>query len=272
MSDIALELRDLPAPARRGLLRRSAVGLAKAATVVLIGVMLGFAALVAFLDTGPGHRFIVDRIAAMIAELGLAHPHRPDRRFDLGQHPIEGRAALRSRRPVRRIARDRDGLAADRFPLGTAGDPRARFRSRHPPPHAAADPAGGAAADPARLRHAYRPARCPPAADRRADHRTRADRQPARRGRNPQRPRADRAGRPNPRRRRPVVRAPRRRARPRPLRSRGASPGPGQRRRRGDARHPPAGPARRYRRRHLGALGRPGAARRFRDGRPPISA
>ncbi len=68
MSDVAL---DSPAPIRRSRLRRWSVGLAKTLTVIMIGVLLGFVALVAFLDTAPGHRFIVDRIAAMTPASGL---------------------------------------------------------------------------------------------------------------------------------------------------------------------------------------------------------
>jgi len=58
-------------PARRSRLRRWTTGLAKWLMVIAIGLMLGLAALIAFLDTGPGHRFIVDRIAAMTPASGL---------------------------------------------------------------------------------------------------------------------------------------------------------------------------------------------------------
>ncbi|HKR23798.1 MAG TPA: translocation/assembly module TamB, partial [Allosphingosinicella sp.] len=57
-----------PAPS---LLRRWSVRLAKALVVLLAGLLLGFAALIAFLDTDAGHRFIVDRIAAMTPASGL---------------------------------------------------------------------------------------------------------------------------------------------------------------------------------------------------------
>ena len=110
--------------------------------------------------------------------------------------------------------------------------PRARIRSRHPPPPARADRARGAEADPARLRHPCRPARRAPAAHRRARDRARADRQPERRGGDPQRPRADRRSTSRgARRRRPDPPAARRRARPRPLRPRRADAGAGEQRR-----------------------------------------
>ena len=64
------------APAEGGPARRPLHGLwlsrlAKAVTIVALGLMLAFAMLVVLLDTGPGHRFIVDRIAAMTPESGL---------------------------------------------------------------------------------------------------------------------------------------------------------------------------------------------------------
>ncbi len=52
-------------------LRRWSGRLARALAVLLAGLLLGFAALVAFLDTEAGHRFIVDRIAAMTPASGL---------------------------------------------------------------------------------------------------------------------------------------------------------------------------------------------------------
>ena len=60
-----------PEPVRRSRARRWSGGLAKLLAVVAVGVLLGFAALVAFLDTAAGHRFIVDRIAAMTPASGL---------------------------------------------------------------------------------------------------------------------------------------------------------------------------------------------------------
>ena len=63
-------LADLETP-RRFTLRGFASGLAKAIVAFVLILMLMFAALVAFLDTGPGHRFIVDRIAAMTPASGL---------------------------------------------------------------------------------------------------------------------------------------------------------------------------------------------------------
>ena len=56
---------------RRWTLRGAVSGLAKFVTVTALGLAAIFAALVAFLDTGPGHRFIVDRIAAMTPPSGL---------------------------------------------------------------------------------------------------------------------------------------------------------------------------------------------------------
>ncbi|WP_243451040.1 translocation/assembly module TamB domain-containing protein [Sphingosinicella sp. CPCC 101087] len=60
-----------PEPRRRRRLRRLLSALAKSVVVVAIGLMLMFGALMAFLDTGPGHRFIVDRIAAATPPSGL---------------------------------------------------------------------------------------------------------------------------------------------------------------------------------------------------------
>jgi translocation and assembly module TamB len=72
VSDVAS---DLPEPvaeaARRRWWKLWLSKLAKAVTVVLIVLTLATAALVAFLDTGPGHRLIVDRIAAMTPASGL---------------------------------------------------------------------------------------------------------------------------------------------------------------------------------------------------------
>lgn len=56
-----------PAPRRRRWLSR----LAKAIVSVALGLAVLAAALAVLLDTGPGHRFIVDRIAAMAPDSGL---------------------------------------------------------------------------------------------------------------------------------------------------------------------------------------------------------
>ena len=74
MSDAALDDDDAAAAAasrrRRGP-GRWASRLAKAIVAAALALMLAAAALVALLDTGPGHRFIVDRIAAMTPASGL---------------------------------------------------------------------------------------------------------------------------------------------------------------------------------------------------------
>ena len=77
MSELANEPLGAPSEAlagpdrrRRGL-RGWLSGAAKLIVVLAIGLMAMFAALMAFLDTGPGHRFIVDRIAAMTPASGL---------------------------------------------------------------------------------------------------------------------------------------------------------------------------------------------------------
>lgn len=51
--------------------RRWPIRLATAVGLVVGGLLLLLAALVAFLDTGPGHRFLVDRIAALSPSSGL---------------------------------------------------------------------------------------------------------------------------------------------------------------------------------------------------------
>jgi translocation and assembly module TamB len=72
MSEIALEEAGAASePRRRPRLRRWTSSLAKFVTGFLLGLLLVVAALLAFLDTGPGHRLIVDRIAAMTPESGL---------------------------------------------------------------------------------------------------------------------------------------------------------------------------------------------------------
>jgi translocation and assembly module TamB len=60
-----------PEPVTRSRLRALISSLAKGITVFALGFMLIVGALVAFLDTGPGHRLIVDRIAAMTPHSGL---------------------------------------------------------------------------------------------------------------------------------------------------------------------------------------------------------
>jgi translocation and assembly module TamB len=60
-----------PEPPRRHPVGWFFSSVAKTATVIALLLMVTFAALVAFLDTGPGHRFIVDRIAAMTPASGL---------------------------------------------------------------------------------------------------------------------------------------------------------------------------------------------------------
>ncbi|HYN45788.1 MAG TPA: translocation/assembly module TamB, partial [Allosphingosinicella sp.] len=87
--------------------RRWRVGLAKFLTVVALGLLLGFAALVAFLDTAAGHRFIVDRIAAMTPASGL--------RIRIGRidGSIWGRTQLKDVRLY-----DPDGLFAESSEIG----------------------------------------------------------------------------------------------------------------------------------------------------------
>jgi translocation and assembly module TamB len=58
-------------PPRRSRLRRWTGTLVKWTLTIALGLALGFAALIAFLDTEAGHRFIVDRIAAMTPASGL---------------------------------------------------------------------------------------------------------------------------------------------------------------------------------------------------------
>jgi len=82
--------------------RRWSAALGKLLAVLAIGALLGFAALVAFLDTAAGHRFIVDRIAAMTPASGL--------RIRIGRidGSIWGRTELRDVRLY-----DPDGLFAE---------------------------------------------------------------------------------------------------------------------------------------------------------------
>jgi translocation and assembly module TamB len=91
-----------PEPPPPSALRRWSMGLAKLVAVAAVGALLGFAALVAFLDTAAGHRFIVDRIAAMTPASGL--------RIRIGRidGSIWGRTELRDVRLY-----DPDGLFAE---------------------------------------------------------------------------------------------------------------------------------------------------------------
>src|SRR5688572_25150998 len=96
-----------PQPRRRRGLRGWISTIAKGIVVVAIGLMLVFGALMAFLDTGPGHRFIVDRIAAMTPASGL--------RIRIGriEGSIWGRTTLRDVRLY-----DPDGLFAESSEIG----------------------------------------------------------------------------------------------------------------------------------------------------------
>jgi translocation and assembly module TamB len=91
-----------PEPRRRRGLGGWISTLAKGVVVIAIGLMMLFGALMAFLDTGPGHRFIVDRIAAMTPASGL--------RIRIGriEGSIWGRTALRDVRLY-----DPEGLFAE---------------------------------------------------------------------------------------------------------------------------------------------------------------
>src|SRR5690606_27081979 len=70
MSDAPFEP-PAPAPRRRGTAAFWISRVAKALVVVALGLVALGAALMAFLDTDPGHRLIVDRIAALAPESGL---------------------------------------------------------------------------------------------------------------------------------------------------------------------------------------------------------
>src|SRR5690606_3913751 len=70
MSDAPFEP-PAPAPPRRGTAAFWISRVAKALVVVALGLVALGAALMAFLDTDPGHRLIVDRIAALAPESGL---------------------------------------------------------------------------------------------------------------------------------------------------------------------------------------------------------
>ena len=219
----------------------------------------------------PGHRFIVDRIAAMTPTSGLRiRIGRIDGSI-WGRTQLQRRAALRSRRAVRRIPE----IEMDWRPIDflwnslVIHELESDLVILHRLPEL--DPAERAAAAAARLRCASRPARRAPAQDRRAGDRARADRQPA-----AARRRSAAAGRCSAldvggaRRRRPDPPAARRRARPRPLRPRRADPGAGEQRGRGDARDAAAGAARPRRRGQLVALARAPPCSTFRGGAPPI--
>src|SRR5690606_18176517 len=101
---LAAPAETLAEPERRGRFEWRAwlSTLAKGVVAVTLGMMIVFAALMAFLDTGPGHRFIVDRIAAMTPASGL--------RVRIGriEGSIWGRTILRDVRLY-----DPDGLFAE---------------------------------------------------------------------------------------------------------------------------------------------------------------
>jgi translocation and assembly module TamB len=72
VSEIAIEEAEAaPEPVRRPRWRRWLSALAKFVTGFLLGLTALFAVALALLDTGPGHRLIVDRIAAMTPASGL---------------------------------------------------------------------------------------------------------------------------------------------------------------------------------------------------------
>jgi translocation and assembly module TamB len=103
VAEAVLEPEALPAdPAPRRGLRFWLVSLAKFAVGVAIALLLAAGALIAFLDTGPGHRLIVDRIAAMTPSSGL--------RVRIGR--IEGSIWRRTQLKDVRIY-DPDGLFAE---------------------------------------------------------------------------------------------------------------------------------------------------------------
>lgn len=91
-----------PRAGRRHWLSAFVSSVAKFLVVLAILLMVALAGLLAFLDTGPGHRFIVDRIAAMSPESGL--------RIRIGRidGSIWGRTELRDVRLY-----DPDGLFAE---------------------------------------------------------------------------------------------------------------------------------------------------------------
>lgn len=71
MAETALDPLPAPSGRPRSRLRIRSVRIAKAILVVLLALVLALAAFLAFLDTEAGHRFIVNRIAAMTPESGL---------------------------------------------------------------------------------------------------------------------------------------------------------------------------------------------------------
>ena len=91
-----------PQPVTRSRMRALISSIAKGITVFALGFMLIVGALVAFLDTGPGHRLIVDRIAAMTPHSGL--------RIRIGR--IEGSIWRRTQLKDVRLY-DPDGLFAE---------------------------------------------------------------------------------------------------------------------------------------------------------------
>jgi translocation and assembly module TamB len=105
MADAVIDAEALPPeapPAPRRGVHAWLVALVKFLAGVALALLLAAGALVAFLDTGPGHRFIVDRIAAMTPSSGL--------RIRIGR--IEGSIWRRTQlRDVR--VYDPDGLFAE---------------------------------------------------------------------------------------------------------------------------------------------------------------
>jgi len=106
MAGAVLDGADAP-PVRRGGWGLWLSRIAKFVVGGLIGLALALAALIAFLDTGAGHRFIVDRIAAMTPKSGL--------RIRIGRidGSIWGRTQLRDVRLY-----DPDGLFAESPEIG----------------------------------------------------------------------------------------------------------------------------------------------------------
>ncbi|HYI64026.1 MAG TPA: translocation/assembly module TamB domain-containing protein [Allosphingosinicella sp.] len=107
MDEPAHDPAPVPVEAPRSRLRTWTVRLAKATTIAMAGILLGLAALMAFLDTDPGHRLIVDRIAAMTPASGL--------RIRIGR--IDGSIWSRTRLKDVRLY-DPDGLFAESPEIG----------------------------------------------------------------------------------------------------------------------------------------------------------
>jgi translocation and assembly module TamB len=103
VADAILDPAAAPAqePPRRSRPRIWLARIAKTALALLLALAIGLAAFLAFLDTEAGHRFIVERIAAMTSETGL--------RIRIGRidGSIYGRTQLKDVRLY-----DRDGLFA----------------------------------------------------------------------------------------------------------------------------------------------------------------